>query len=92
MKKVIIICILIIFALGNVCYAHSAGNDGDCNTYFIGAEKAAYHDMGGPEEQCGGHGHRHHRHHRHHRDHDDDDCEDIIKGIIILGIVKEVLD
>lgn len=100
MRKIVIFCLIIIFALGNVCYAQSmAGHDYN-RAYSIGIARMDGDTVRAPDELRGRDRHhrhqsqhKHRKHHKHHKHHDrDNDCADIIKGIIILGIVKEIID
>lgn len=90
MKKILVLCLLIIFAMGNMCFAQSAA--GDQHTY--GVDRAP-DGLNNPQELCKRHHCRHrHQHRHHHRQHHDDGdlAEDIVKGAIIIGIAHEIFD
>lgn len=98
MQRIVTICLIILFTLGNICYAQATGKHDRNNYYGISIGRVDNDAVRALAEQHG-RDRRHHSHHKnrkhekHHRNHDrDDNSGDIIKGIIILGIVKEILD
>lgn len=94
MKKILSTLLIVFLLLGNICYAQNLRMDTDRNTYYVGANTEQY-DSGGlhnPKEYRHDRDDRHRRHHRHH-DHDDHiDAGDIVAGIVIYEVVKEILD
>lgn len=82
MKKIIVAALLVLMSLGNIGYAQAVVMEPNGPLY--GAQETHYKE----------HGHDRHRHHHRHKhyEHHDNDAEDIVKGIIIYGVVKEILD
>ncbi|HBS57856.1 MAG: hypothetical protein AAGU23_06690 [Bacillota bacterium] len=101
MKKGIVITLLIALLFANIGYVQAATINGEGNNYFFSdsyvanpEEYRSYHHSGRNDRRHR-YENRHHRydkHHRHYKDHRDNDTDDIIKGIIIYGVVKEILD
>jgi len=99
MKKIVVLCLLIIFAMGNLCFAQSAAAERDHDPYYVvtGQDglynpQPLYKNRHGRHHQRHYKHHKHHRHHKHHHHDDDDFAEDVVKGILILGIAHEVFD
>lgn len=97
MKKLWCALLILILLVGNVCYAKDNSITLDRQSYNISTERVTADAIGLHTElsqRDKHHRNSHHRHHRHHHhDHDDDnDLGDIIAGIIIYEVVKEVLD
>lgn len=97
MKKILVACLIIIFSMGNICFAQNANGANDHNAYYIN-DGRVYQDADRSSTELSSRDrnnkhHKHHKNHKHHKHHDDDDHgKDIIKGIIILGVLKEILD
>ncbi len=99
MKKIIVFCLLIIFALGNICFAQTTAAEREHHTYYVSTGQDSLENpqpLNGNRHRRNHRPYRHHKHynhHKHHNHHDDDDfAEDVVKGIIILGIAHEVFD
>jgi|GEM_PF-3662666 len=100
MKKVLSTLLIVVLLLGNICYAQNVTMDIDHNTYYAVANTQQYESPGlhNPQEYRHDRDDRHRRHNRHHRhyrhhDNDDDiDAGDIVAGILVYEIVKEIVD
>ena len=101
MKKGIVVTLLIGLLFGNIGYVQAATINGGGNDYFVSdsymanpEECRSYHryDRDDRRHRYENRHHRCDRHCRHHRHHRDNDMDDLVKGIIIYEVVKNVLD